>query len=124
MKNSLSSNSKILVKLSVASVSLAALVGWSANAAQSEVAPPVFLPLGMSINQLMVAVVDDAAHGIWEGGNKKTPLSADQGVEIKMNPFQLKAAATLVSMGGTGAADHGWVTSPPFQEWARKLSDQ
>jgi cytochrome c556 len=41
-----------------------------------------------------------------------------------MNTFQLQAAATLVSIGGTGAADRGWVTSPAFQEWARKLSDQ
>ena len=124
MKNSFSTTSKIVAALSLASVGLASLVGWSANAAQSGAAPPVFLPLGMSINQLMVAVVDDAAHGIWEGGNKKVPLSADEWVEIQMNTFQLQAAATLVSIGGTGAADRGWVTTPAFQGMARKLSDQ
>ena len=123
MKTSFSYTNKIVAALSVASVAVASLVGWSANAAQQVTAPPVFLPLGMSINQLMVAVVDDAAHGIWEGGNKKVPLTKDEWVEIRMNAFQVQATATLVSIGGTGAADRGWVTSPAFQEWARKLSD-
>jgi cytochrome c556 len=40
-----------------------------------------------------------------------------------MNTFQLEAAVTLISLGGTGPADRGWVTSPGFQERARKLSD-
>jgi NADH:ubiquinone oxidoreductase subunit E len=71
----------------------------------------------------MVAVVDDAAAGIWRGGNKTYPLSTRQWVEIEMNTYQLQAAATLVSIGGTGPADRGWVTSPGFQERARKLND-
>jgi len=43
--------------------------------------------------------------------------------EIEMNTYQLQAAATLVSMGGTGPADMGWATSPGFQERVRKLND-
>src|SRR5580704_18431580 len=109
--------------LSVSVLGALGMIGWHANAQQREVFPPAFLPLGMSMNRLMVAVVDDAAHGIWAGGNKDTALSGDEWVEIEMNTFQLQAAATLVSIGGTGPADRGWVTSPAFQEKARKLSD-
>jgi hypothetical protein len=109
--------------LSVSVLGALGMIGWHANAQEREVFPPAFLPLGMSMNRLMVAVVDDAAHGIWAGGNKNTPLSGDEWVEIEMNTFQLQAAATLVSIGGTGPADRGWVTSPAFQEKARKLSD-
>ena len=116
---SLSFTRKTVVAFSLAAVGLASLVGWSA--AQS--VPPVFLPLQMSMNRLMVAVVDDAAHGIWAGGNKKEPLNGLEWVEIEMNTYQLQAAATLVSIGGTGPADRGWVTSPAFQERARKLND-
>jgi hypothetical protein len=47
----------------------------------------------MSLNRLMVAVVNDAAHGIWAGGNKDMPLSSDEWVEIEMNTYQLQAAA-------------------------------
>ena len=52
--------------LSLASLGLAFVVERSPSLAQA--IPPVFLPLQMSLNQLMVAVVDDAAHGIWAGG--------------------------------------------------------
>jgi hypothetical protein len=109
--------------LSVSIFGALGMIGWNANAQQREFFPPEFLPLGMSLNRLMVAVVDDAAHGIWAGGNKNMPLSGDEWVEIEMNTFQLQAAATLVSIGGTGPADRGWVTSPAFQEKARKMSD-
>jgi len=110
-----------LAALSLASVGLASVVGWNTSLAQN--VPPVFLPLQMSLNRLMVAVVDDAAHGIWAGGNKDERLADLEWVEIEMNTYQLQAAATLVSMGGTGPADRGWATSPGFQEKARKLND-
>jgi hypothetical protein len=112
---------KTLAALSLAGVGLVSLVGWGPSFGQT--IPPVFLPLQMSLNQLMVAVVDDAAHGIWAGGNKKEPLDDSEWVEIEMNTYQLQAAATLVSIGGTGPADRGWATSPGFQERVRKLSD-
>ena len=41
-----------------------------------------------------------------------------------MNTFQLQAAASLTSIGGTGQADRGWADSPEFQDWTRKLNDQ
>jgi hypothetical protein len=112
---------KTVAALSLASVGLASLVGWSPTLAQA--VPPAFLPLQMSLNRLMVAVVDDAAHGIWAGGNKNEALTDSEWVEIEMNTYQLQAAATLVSIGGTGPADRGWATSPGFQERARKLND-
>ena len=120
----ISSTSNFIAGLSVAGALLALMVDWDAVAAETPTTPPGFLPLGMSINQLMVGVVDDAAHGIWAGGNKTTPISEDEWVEIRMNSFQLEAAATLVSLGGTGSADHGWVMSPRFQEMTRGLRDQ
>jgi hypothetical protein len=49
------------------------------------------LPLAMSMNRHMVAVVDDAAHGIWAGGNKNMPLSAEEWIEIEMDTYQLQA---------------------------------
>jgi hypothetical protein len=117
----LSFTCRTVAALSLASVGLASLVGWNPSLAQA--VPPVLLPLQMSLNRLMVAVVDDAAHGIWAGGNKNEPLNDLEWVEIEMNTYQLQAAATLVSIGGTGPADRGWVTSPAFQERARKLGD-
>ena len=61
---------RTVAALSLASVGLASVVEWSPSLAQT--VPPVFLPLQMSLNQLMVAVVDDAAHGIWAGETRKS----------------------------------------------------
>ena len=69
----LSLTCKTVAALSLASVGLASLVGWSPSLAQA--VPPAFLPLQMSLNRLMVAVVDDAAHGIWAGRNKNEALA-------------------------------------------------
>jgi hypothetical protein len=48
----------IVATLSVATVSALSVIGWSPSAAQQGAQPP-FLPLSISINALMVAMVDD-----------------------------------------------------------------
>jgi hypothetical protein len=112
----------IVATLSVATVSALSVIGWSPSAAQQGAQPP-FLPLSISINALMVAMVDDVAHSIWEAGNKGAPLTGREWQDVSEHAYQLQAAATLVSLGGTGQADRGWVTSPAWQEWTGKLRD-
>jgi len=96
-------------------------VAWSASAAPKSAPRGATVPLSMSINEVMVAVVDDAAHIIWEGGNTDKPLSKGQWQTIELHTYQLEAAATLVSLGGTGKSDADWTASPGFQENLRKL---
>jgi hypothetical protein len=109
--------------LSVVTVSALGAIGWSASAAQQGAGQTPFMPLSISINALMVAMVDDVAHDIWEGGNKGGALTGQEWRVIEEHAYQLQAAATLVSLGGTGQADRGWVTSPAWQDWAGKLRD-
>jgi hypothetical protein len=113
----------IVATLSVATVSALSVIGWSASAAQQGAGQTPFLPLSISINALMVTTVDHIAHDIWEGGNKSNALTGQEWQFINEYAYQLQAAATLVSLGGTGQADRGWVTSPAWQDWARKLRD-
>lgn len=123
MKIALSPKCQIVIGLSVVVVLAASMAGWGARAAQT--APPQhpYLRQSMSINRLMVALVDHAAHQIWDGGNSKTRLTDEQWETIEAHTYQLQAAATLVSLGGTGKSDPGWAASPAFQDWARKLND-
>lgn len=114
---------KMIVVLSVFVISALILIGWSAHAAQKVAPKHSYLPLEISINQVMVAVVDSAAYTIWEGGNTDKPLTAGQWQTIDAHTYQLEAAATLVSLGGTGKLDKDWTASPIFQENARKLKD-
>jgi hypothetical protein len=82
-----------------------------------------FLPLSISINQLMVEMVDDVAHNIWDGGNKTTPLTNEEWQVVQEHGTQLQAAATLISMGGSGPMDHNWAGATNWQDYARQLKD-
>ena len=122
MKTSYLAAGATIAMLSVATMGALGAIGLSASAAPQG-AQASFLPLSISINALMVGMVDDVAHDIWEGGNKKTTLTDREWSVISEHAIQLQAAATLVSLGGTGEADKGWVTSPAWQDWSRKLRD-
>ena len=123
MKIAFAPGRKMAVALSIAVLGALIAVGWSASAAPKTAPKGAYLPLNMSINQVMVAVVDDAAHMIWEGGNTDKPLTKGQWQTVELHTYQLQAAATLVSLGGTGKSDANWTASPGFQQYVRKLRD-
>ena len=123
MKTIFPTRRKIAVALSVSVLGALIVIAWSASAAPKTAPKGAYLPLNMSINQVMVAVVDDAAHMIWEGGNTDKPLTKGQWQTVELHTYQLQAAATLVSLGGTGKSDANWTASPGFQQYVRKLRD-
>jgi len=96
------------------------LLGSAAGQAQAPADPPhVALPI--SINAVMVSLVDQAAHEIWDGGNQDRDLTDREWLLIEQHSLQLAAAGTAISLGGTGPADRGWAQSPAWQDWSRKL---
>jgi len=98
-----------------------ALLGVTAGLAQTPAAAPhVAVPI--SVNSLMVALVDQAAHEIWDGGNQTRNLTDSEWMLIEQHSLQLAGAGSLISLGGTGPADRGWALSPAWQEWSGKLS--
>ena len=110
---------RIVAALSVAGA--LSMIGWNESAAQRQDQP--FLQPSISINALMVFVVDDVAHSIWEASNKGTALSDREWRNVDEHAYQLQAAATLVSLGGTGEPDVGWALSPAWQDWSLNLRD-
>jgi hypothetical protein len=123
MKISLPSRRKMAAAFSITVLSALIVIGWSASAEQKVAHQRPAVPLDMSINQVMVAVVDDAAHTIWEGGNTQKKLTDGQWQVLEAHTYQLEAAATLVSLGGTGKSDAYWTSSPGFQANVMKLRD-
>jgi len=123
MKIAFPQGRKMAVALCIALLGASIAIGWSASAAPKTAPKGAYLPLNMSINQVMVAVVDDAAHIIWEGGNTDKTLTKGQWQTIELHTYQLQAAATLISLGGTGKSDADWTASPGFQANVRKLRD-
>lgn len=79
-----------------------------------------FIEMQTSINAIMVAVVDWAAHEVWEAGYAET-MTGRHWLTVKQYATQLLASGTLVSLGGTGPADQSWATNQEWQRWSARM---
>ena len=78
----------------------------------------------VSIDAVMVRVVDHAAHQLWDverdGMAPKTDADWETVVE---HATQLAAAGALIRIEGTGVNDRTYVQQPDWQKWATAVSD-
>lgn len=81
-----------------------------------------YLSVQTSINALMVALVDHSAHELWAAGSAQTLGPVDWRT-VEQHAIQLVGSGTLISLGGTGAADAAWVADPQWQAWSRLMTD-
>jgi cytochrome c556 len=78
----------------------------------------------VSINAVMVALVDHAAHQLWdvevEGKDPKTDAAW---LNVEEHAVQLVAAGPAITVGGTGPTDAVWVKSASWHTHAQGMSD-
>ncbi len=121
MKTVLSSGRKTAAFVSV-SVTVALLANGCGVAQEPTEQPPPGIPVSTSINAIMVALVDHAAHYIWEAGYADT-LSGRDWQQVEQHAIQLAASGPLISLGGTGELDQGWAVTPGWQDFSQQLTD-
>lgn len=100
------------------------LILFSANLAQkaeAAVAPKVEMPV--SINAIMVTLIDHSAHHIWDYGVMERKITDDEWRIVEYYAIQLAAAGPAITLGGTGAKDDNWVLSPLWADYAQDMSD-
>jgi hypothetical protein len=91
---------------------------------EQTVAPAPSVPLGVSLNAVMVGLVDHASHSIWDAATpQKAPKNDKAWEEIQHHAIQLAAAGSVIAMPGTGGSDAAWVKNPEWQRYAKELSD-
>jgi cytochrome c556 len=76
----------------------------------------------VSINAVMVALVDHAGHELWNA-EVKAPTSDAAWLNIAEHAVQIAAAGPAITVGGTGPSDAVWVKSPSWQAHAQRMSD-
>ena len=123
MKTSSLRSRGVVAAMCASAIGVLCFIGWSASAQPQNASQPKFLPLRITTNEMMVAMVDDVAHNIWDGGNKQTRLTDNEWLVVDEHSVQLRALATLISLGGSGEPDHGWAVSPAWQDWSSKLRE-
>jgi len=76
----------------------------------------------LSFNALMVGLVDNAGHVLWDVEKKGfAPKNEADWVEVEDHAVQLAAASTLLQMPGTGQADAGWVKQVGWKSSAEAM---
>ena len=78
----------------------------------------------VSINAAMVALVDHAAHNLWEVEREgKAPKTDADWEVVAEHAIQLAAAGPAITAGGTGPTDALWVKSASWRTHAQNMSD-
>jgi hypothetical protein len=78
----------------------------------------------VSINAVMVGLVDHSAHQIWDLGREgAAPETDHEWMEVEHHAIQLAAGASWIATGGTGEPDAGWVRQGTWSEWATGVNE-
>jgi hypothetical protein len=79
----------------------------------------------VSINEVMVGLVDHAAHHLWDLGRAgAAPRTEREWTEVEHHAIQLAAAASWIATGGAGQADVGWVNQLSWKRYARQVNEE
>jgi len=62
----------------------------------------------VSINALMVTLIDHSAHYIWDYSSLEREISDDEWRTIEYYAIQLAGSGPLITLGGTGPLDNTW----------------
>jgi cytochrome c556 len=91
-------------------------------APQATTATPADVVPQLSFNELMVTMVDNAGHVLWdvEKPDFKPKDEADW-LEVQDHATQLVAASTLLQMGGAGARDTEWARDAKWRADAQAM---
>ncbi|MDR0780692.1 MAG: cytochrome c [Pseudomonadales bacterium] len=99
--------------------------GVNAAQAPAPAAPalaPAPLAVPVSINALMVTLIDHSAHHVWDHQALERDLSDEEWRMVEYFAIQLAAAGPLIALGGEGPQDTAWAADPRWRAMAQALS--
>ena len=77
----------------------------------------------VSINALMVTLIDHSAHYIWDYASNTRFMGDTEWQAIEYYAIQLAAAGPLITLGGSGVADDAWAESEEWTRYAREMTE-
>lgn len=78
--------------------------------------------LPISLNEVMVALVNDAANPIWRA-DWDEPESDAEWREVERQAYQIQVGGALLQIPGTGPMDDEWVADPAWNQYAQQMSE-
>ena len=81
--------------------------------------PPITLPV--SLNAVMVALVDHASEPLWLDAYEP-PTTEARWLESEYNAYQMAIGGKLIQLAGTGPNDADWVADPEWITMADEMT--
>lgn len=76
--------------------------------------------LPVSLNEVMVALVNSAADPIWLAA-WRNPTTERDWRNLEYRAYQLQLAGALLVIPGNGPMDEAWTSNPQWLTWAKRL---
>ena len=80
-------------------------------------------PVPVSVNALMVTMIDHSAHYIWDYAALEDMMLEEEWLAVEYYSIQLAAAGPLMTLGGTGELDNTWAISPQWLAYSMDMSN-
>jgi hypothetical protein len=112
-----------LIGLMIFLIILAITLASNSAAAQRSAGDASVLTPPVSLNALMVTLVDHSAHYIWDYGTMQRKITPDEWRTIEYYAIQLAGSASLITVGGSGPLDAAWVEAPEWTKLSQDMMD-
>ena len=76
----------------------------------------------ISINEIMVAQIDHAAHFIWDAADPDLAFEEVDWEEVEHHAIQLISSRAAMTMGGTGVNDAMWVVQRSWRDYVDQMN--
>lgn len=80
-------------------------------------------PMPVSVNALMVTMIDHSAHYIWDYAALEDMMLEEEWLAVEYYAIQLAASGPLMTLGGTGELDNTWAISPQWLGYSMDMSN-
>jgi len=81
------------------------------------------LPVPVSINALMVTMVDHSAHHVWDKEALDRDLTDEEWRLVEYFAIQLAGAGPLIALGGSGPQDKVWAATEQWRTYSQAMSN-
>jgi hypothetical protein len=81
------------------------------------------LTLPVSLNAVMVGLIDHSSDPIFYAGNpNRLPQSEDEWRELEYHAYQMVVGGKVIQLAGTGPMDADWVSQPEWINYSEQLT--
>lgn len=81
------------------------------------------IPVPVSINALMVTLIDHSAHYIWDYAAMEREISDQEWQTVEYYAIQLAGSGPLITQGGAGVLDDEWAVTEEWVSYSRNMTN-